>query len=78
VDYDDDRIALDAICSAVPGELVLVLATKDTAKEAWEAIKTLRIGDDCVRIVTAQNLHAEYESIALCDGESIEKTLPCG
>ena len=72
VEFDDDRSALDAICSAVPEELVPALATKATAKDAWEAIKTLRIGDDRVRKATAQNLRAEYEAIALRDNEAIE------
>ena len=53
MEFDDDRSALDAICSAIPAEMVPALATKETAKEAWEAIKTLRIGDDRVRTATA-------------------------
>jgi transposase InsO family protein len=72
IDYDTDRGALDAICSAVPEEMVPVLATKASASDAWEAIKTLRIGDDRVRKATAQNLRAEYEAIAIRDGEAIE------
>ena len=72
VDYDDDRAALDAICSGVPGELIPILLAKDSAKEAWDAIKILRIGDGRVRKATAQYLRAEYESIALRDGEPIE------
>jgi hypothetical protein len=72
VEYDDDRNALDAICSGVPAEMVPILVAKTSAKEAWEAIKTFRIGDDRVRKATAQNLRAEYESIVLRDGESIE------
>jgi hypothetical protein len=71
-DYDDDRSALDAICSGVPAEMVPILVAKESAKDAWEAIKTLRIGDDRVRKATAQNLRAEYESIALREGEPIE------
>ena len=71
-DYDDDRSALDAICSGVPAEMIPILVAKESAKEAWEAIKTLRIGDDRVRKATAQNLRTEYESIALRDGEPIE------
>jgi len=71
-DFTDDRNALDAICSAVPEEMIPVLVNKKNAKEAWEAIRTLRIGDDRVRKATAQNLRAEYESIALRDGEAIE------
>jgi hypothetical protein len=72
-EYGEDRSALDAICSAVPEDMVVVLATKDTAHDAWEAIKTLRIGDDRVRRSTAQTLRAEYESIALRPGEAIEE-----
>jgi hypothetical protein len=71
-DYDDDRSALDAICSGVPAEMIPILVAKQSAKEAWEAIKTLRIGDDRVRKATAQNLRTEYESITLRDGEPIE------
>ncbi|XP_066358327.1 uncharacterized protein [Miscanthus floridulus] len=72
VEFDEDRSALDAICSAVQEDMVPALATKASAKEAWEAIRTLRIGDDRVRKATAQNLRAEYESIALREGEAIE------
>lgn len=71
-DYDDDRSALDVICSGVPAEMIPILVTKESAKEAWEAIKTLRIGNDHVRKATAQNLYTEYESIALRDDEPIE------
>jgi len=56
VEFDDDHSALDSIYSAVPAEMVPALATKATAKEAWEAIKTLRIGDDRVLKPTVQNL----------------------
>jgi hypothetical protein len=67
-----DWMALDAICSAVPPEMIAVLATKDTAKEAWESIKTMRIGDDCIRKVNAQRLRREYEMLAFRNGEGIE------
>jgi hypothetical protein len=33
-DCRDDRTALDAICSAVPSEMVTVLAVKETTAEA--------------------------------------------
>jgi hypothetical protein len=53
MEYDDDRSALDAICSGVPAEMIPVLVAKATAKEAWEAIKMLRIGNDRMRKATA-------------------------
>lgn len=71
-DYHDDRTALDAICSAVPPELVPTLATKASAHEAWEAIKTMRVGDERARKTTAQALRVEYEQIGFRDGESVE------
>jgi hypothetical protein len=70
-DFCDDRTALGAICSAVPSEMIPTLAIKETASEAWEAIKTLRLGDEKRRAVTAQTLRAEYETIKLRDDESI-------
>jgi hypothetical protein len=34
VEYDDDRSALDAICSGIPAEMVPILVAKASAKEA--------------------------------------------
>jgi hypothetical protein len=36
-----DRMALDAICSVVPPEMVTTLVMKDIETEAWESIKTM-------------------------------------
>ena len=72
VDYHDDRSALEAICSGVPQEMVPTLATNPSTKEAWEAIRSMRIGDERVRKSTTQSLHAEYEQIAFRDRESVE------
>jgi hypothetical protein len=41
-------------------------------KEAWEAVKTMRIGADRVKEVNAQRLLKEFENIAFKDGESID------
>ncbi|XP_066392286.1 uncharacterized protein [Miscanthus floridulus] len=72
VNFHDDSSALEAICSGVPQEMVPTLATKPSTKEAWEAIRTMRIGDDRVRKLTAQSLQAEYEQIGFRDGEYVE------
>jgi hypothetical protein len=56
VSEPEDRLALDALCSAVPPEMVSTLAVKPTAKLAWEAVRIMRIGDDCVRKTTAQRV----------------------
>ena len=77
VDFHDDQTAHEAICSGVPPELVPTLATKTSAKAAWDAIKMMRIGDERVRKSTAQNLRTEYEQIAFRDGESVEDFALC-
>jgi hypothetical protein len=46
IEFQVDRMALDAICSAVSPEMVTTLATKDTTMEASDNIKTMQIGDD--------------------------------
>jgi hypothetical protein len=66
-------MALDAICSAVPPEMIAVLATKDSAMEAWESIKTMCIGDERIRQAMAQRLRREYEMLTFRDGEGVEE-----
>jgi hypothetical protein len=39
IDFQVDRMALDAICSAVTPEMISTLATKPSAKEAWKSIR---------------------------------------
>ena len=67
-----DRMALDAICSAVPSEMISTLAVKESAKEAWESIRVMRVGDDRIRKTSAQRLRHQYEELALRDGEGVE------
>ena len=68
----EDMQALDALCSTVPPEMWPVIADKETAKEAWEAIATMRIGDDRVKKTSAQNLWRQFDSATFKEGESIE------
>jgi hypothetical protein len=70
-EFQVDRMALDAICSTVPLEMITVLTMKDTVMEAWESIKMMCIGDDRVRMVSAQKVRREYEMLALHDSECI-------
>jgi hypothetical protein len=72
IDFQVDRMALDTICSMVLPEMISTLVTKSSAKEAWESIKTMRIGGERVRKVTAQKLRRDYEKLAFRDGESVE------
>ena len=67
-----DRLALGAMLRGVPQEMHSMLLNKKTAKEAWAAIKTMRLGADRVKEVNAQKLLAEFEAITFKPGETID------
>jgi hypothetical protein len=48
------------------------LAMKATAAEAWEAVRSLRIGSEAVRNARAQRLRTEFESIRFKEGETVD------
>ncbi|KAG8095136.1 hypothetical protein GUJ93_ZPchr0012g20236 [Zizania palustris] len=67
-----ERQALGAILRSVPSEMVPVLAAKDNAKDAWDAIKVMRVGVNRVREARRQKLRKEFENLAFKSGEAIE------
>lgn len=56
----------------VPQDMHSMLLNMKSAKEAWEAIKSMRLGAERVKEVNAQKLLAEFESIAFKMGETID------
>jgi hypothetical protein len=77
VEYHDDRQAMSGLLRSVPSELWGTRATKDTAKQAWDAIKTLRIGDERMRDVTAQQLRRNFANLTFKEGESVTNFSVC-
>jgi hypothetical protein len=72
VTLQEDRMALDAITSTMPQEMLASLAVKVTAAEAWEAVRSLRIGSEAVRNARAHRLRMEIESIRFKKGETVD------
>lgn len=72
-EYHDDREALGAILRAVPPEMLRTLAVKSTAKEAWDTLKTLRLGSERVREARTQTRRTEFENIKFKEGEKVEQ-----
>lgn len=72
VERRQDRLALAAVIRGVPKELHAGIAAKKSAKEAWEAVKTMRLGADRVKEVNAQKLLREFETITFREGETVE------
>lgn len=67
-----DRQAMGALLRSVPNEMWGTLGAKKTAKEAWEAVMTMRIGADRVKEVNVQKLLKEFENIEFREGETFE------
>lgn len=65
-------MAVDAILSAVPPEMVRTLAVKATARDAWEAIRVMHVGSDRARKSTLQRLRREWEQLSFRSGETID------
>ena len=61
-----------ALLKGVPPELMRILGAKATAKEAWDTLKTMRVGVERVREAKAQTRRSEYEALRYKDGEGIE------
>jgi hypothetical protein len=71
-DQQEEMMALDALCGAVPPEMVPTITKKETTKEAWNVIVTLRVGDDCVKKATSQQLRQKFNLAMFDDGETVE------
>ena len=50
-----------------------MLGAKKTIKEAWTAVKSLRVGAERVKEANAQWLLREFENIAFKDGETVDE-----
>jgi hypothetical protein len=69
VERREDRMALAAILRAVPVEMKSTIAEKSSAKEAWMAVRIMRLGDERVREANAQKLLGAFENVKFRDGE---------
>lgn len=67
------QMALAAIYQGVPEDILLAIAEKETAKEAWEAIKTMCMGVERVQEAKIQTLKGEFESLTMKDSEKIDE-----
>nr|GEV03841.1 hypothetical protein [Tanacetum cinerariifolium] len=75
VEERQDRMALAAIYQAITEDVLLMLADKDTAKEAWETLRTMHMGADRVKEAVVQTLRSIFEVIRIKDRESVDEFL---
>jgi hypothetical protein len=71
--FDDrkERMALAVIYQGIPDEAVLSLVGKDTAREAWQALERMYLGDDRAREAKVRTLKTELEVLQMKESESI-------
>jgi hypothetical protein len=50
----------------------VTVAEKKTAKEAWDAIATMRVGDDRVKKASMQQLRNQFDRATFKEGELVE------
>ncbi|KAL8102526.1 hypothetical protein AgCh_027142 [Apium graveolens] len=67
------KIALVAIYQGIPEDMLLSIAEKTTAKEAWETIKTMCLGADRVKKAKVQILKADFESLKMKDTKHLDE-----
>jgi hypothetical protein len=62
-DCAKDRRALATILHTMPSEMKAGLAMKKSVKEAWDAVMSMRVGDDHVKSASLQHLLKEYTNV---------------
>jgi hypothetical protein len=72
VDETMDQRALSAIYQGIPEDMLPLIAEKETSAEAWETIKTNRLGDDRIKEVRVQTLKSEFDRLRMKDSESVD------
>lgn len=71
-DERTDKIALAMIYQGISEEMLLSIAEKKKAKDAWVAIKTLCQGADKAKAAKIQTLKSEFESLVMKEDEQID------
>ena len=72
-EYQQDRQAMSGLLRSVPSEMWGTLGRKRTVKEAWDAVKVLRVGDARARDASAQQLRREFGALVFKEGESVSE-----
>ncbi|KAL6592624.1 hypothetical protein ACP70R_049299 [Stipagrostis hirtigluma subsp. patula] len=71
-DTRKDQMALAAIYQGIPEETLLLLAEKETSREAWQMLKTMHMGVERVMEAKVQTLKSELDVLRMKEGDSID------
>ena len=68
---EKDQDAMTAIFQAIPVFVLMAIAGYPTAKEAWDALKEMRVGEDKIKRVRAQVLKRQLYKLEMTQNETI-------
>jgi hypothetical protein len=71
IDDTKDEEAFAAIAQAVPDAVFMTISQKDTAKEAWDTIKEMHVGDSRVKKARVQALRREFDWLSMNESEGV-------
>jgi hypothetical protein len=71
VDADKDEVAFAAISQAVPDAVMMAITGCNTARDAWETIHCMRVGEDRVKKARVKQLKRQLDHLEMGDGETI-------
>ncbi|CAA0816053.1 Unknown protein [Striga hermonthica] len=72
-DDDKDQGAMVAISQAMPDDVMMAIAEKQSAKEAWEALREMRVGEDRVKKARVQVLKRQLNKLQMEDSEKVNE-----
>ncbi|XP_074377318.1 uncharacterized protein LOC141718838 [Apium graveolens] len=72
IDEKTVQISLAVIYQGVLEDILLTIAEKETAKEAWDAIKILCMGATRVNEAKVQTLRSEFESLVMKKTDQVD------
>lgn len=72
LDEKTDKLDLAAIYQSIPEDVLLSVAEKKSAKDTWEAIKTLSLGADKAKKARIQTLKGEFETLSMKETEPLD------
>lgn len=72
VEGKTDKIKLAMIYQGIPEEMLLSLADKKAAKDAWVAIRTMCQGVERVKKAKLQTLKSEFEALSMKDSDQLD------
>lgn len=72
VEEKTNKVALAMLYQGLPEDMLLSIAEKGTAKQAWDALKTMCQGAEHLKKAKVQTLRTEFKSLRMKDNEKLD------